>query len=324
MKRKVLLTMLCLAIAVSIVACGKGNTTEQQEVIATEQTAETETVEEPTEQETETVSELSEQEQQIEEFKNATSSEITVTQDVLRGQWRVGDLLTLEGNAYYGEPFRLGNLRVDYDTSSKKSNVIFTNNEFVASYDDARVYIATDENKKMQCTLVVSGLYRVVYQGEIDEEKDYFRSQIELLITDVASQSDVIDTDVCNELNSVIGTTIQKMVELSEAYTDLSYLTEEQLAEYDMEIHDSITSEVTGTFGYRQDGSYGMVILDTPIIEQVNPITFIRIGRENNNQLFANTVRMKMKNTVDATYGDVEPGVFLYDVIHPNEDMRTE
>lgn len=324
MKRKVLLTMLCLAIAVSIVACGKGNTTEQQEVIATEQTAETETVEEPTEQETETVSELSEQEQQIEEFKNATSSEITVTQDVLRGQWRVGDLLTLEGNAYYGEPFRLGNLRVDYDTSSKKSNVIFTNNEFVASYDDARVYIATDENKKMQCTLVVSGLYRVVYQGEIDEEKDYFRSQIELLITDVASQSDVIDTDVCNELNSVIGTTILKMVELSEAYTDLSYLTEEQLAEYDMEIHDSITSEVTGTFGYRQDGSYGMVILDTPIIEQVNPITFIWIGRENNNQLFANTVRMKMKNTVDATYGDVEPGVFLYDVIHPNEDMRTE
>lgn len=324
MKRKVLLTMLCLAIAVSIVACGKGNTTEQQEVIATEQTAETETVEEPTEQETETVSELSEQEQQIEEFKNATSSEITVTQDVLRGQWRVGDLLTLEGNAYYGEPFRLGNLRVDYDTSSKKSNVIFTNNEFVASYDDARVYIATDENKKMQCTLVVSGLYRVVYQGEIDEEKDYFRSQIELLITDVASQSDVIDTDVCNELNSVIGTTIQKMVELSDAYTDLSYLTEEQLAEYDMEIHDSITSEVTGTFGYRQDGSYGMVILDTPIIEQVNPITFIWIGRENNNQLFANTVRMKMKNTVDATYGDVEPGVFLYDVIHPNEDMRTE
>lgn len=54
MKRKVLLTMLCLATAVSIVACGKGNTTEQQEVIATEQTTETEDVEEPTEQEIET------------------------------------------------------------------------------------------------------------------------------------------------------------------------------------------------------------------------------------------------------------------------------
>ena len=105
---------------------------------------------------------------------------------------------------------------------------------------------------------------------------------------------------------------------------DLSYLTEEQLAEYDMEIHDSITSEVTGTFGYRQDGSYGMVNYDTPIISQDNPVTFAWIGRENNNELFANTVRMKMKNTVDADYGDVEPGVFLYDVIHPNEDTITE
>ena len=46
MKRKVLLTMLCLAISVSIVACGTENTAEQQEVIATEQTTETETVEE--------------------------------------------------------------------------------------------------------------------------------------------------------------------------------------------------------------------------------------------------------------------------------------
>ena len=55
MKRKVLLTMLCLAISVSIVACGTENTAEQQEVIATEQTTETETVEE---QETETEIEL--------------------------------------------------------------------------------------------------------------------------------------------------------------------------------------------------------------------------------------------------------------------------
>lgn len=53
MKRKVLLTMLCLAISVSIVACGTENTAEQQEVIATEQTSETEIIEEPTEQETE-------------------------------------------------------------------------------------------------------------------------------------------------------------------------------------------------------------------------------------------------------------------------------
>lgn len=53
MKRKVLLTMLCLAISVSAIACGTENTAEQQEVITTEQTTETEIIEEPTEQETE-------------------------------------------------------------------------------------------------------------------------------------------------------------------------------------------------------------------------------------------------------------------------------
>ena len=59
MKRKVLLTILCLAISVSIVACGTENTAEQQEVIATEQqeamateqTAETEIIEERQEKE---------------------------------------------------------------------------------------------------------------------------------------------------------------------------------------------------------------------------------------------------------------------------------
>ena len=44
MKRKVLVTMLCLAISVSVIGCGKENTTEQQEVIATEQTTETQEV----------------------------------------------------------------------------------------------------------------------------------------------------------------------------------------------------------------------------------------------------------------------------------------
>ena len=36
MKRKVLLTMLCLAISVSAIACGTENTAEQQEVITTD------------------------------------------------------------------------------------------------------------------------------------------------------------------------------------------------------------------------------------------------------------------------------------------------
>lgn len=51
MKRKVLVTMLCLAISVSAIACGTENTTEQLEETATEQTTETQGVET---QETET------------------------------------------------------------------------------------------------------------------------------------------------------------------------------------------------------------------------------------------------------------------------------
>ena len=79
MKRKVLVTMLCLAISVSTVACGKENTTEQQEVIATEQTAETEEViEEPTEQEKE-MQEIETQETEVEE--TADNAEVSINYD---------------------------------------------------------------------------------------------------------------------------------------------------------------------------------------------------------------------------------------------------
>lgn len=322
-------------LSVCLLACGCGNNTTvtgqdvEDTVIAQKvEIQETETGEaEPQETgdiaTTETQeNEVSELEQQIKEFENNTSSEITVTQDVLRGQWRIGDMMTLAGDAYYSEDFDLGKLKIYYDTGSDRSKVIFTNNSFVASYADANICIEGNKDKNMQCDLVVSGLYRVIGQEEMDEENDSFRSGIELLITDVSFNGDEVNTEVCDELASVAGTIIQKQVEFSEIYTDLSYLTEEQLAEYDMEIHEAITTEVTATFGYRQDGSYGIIYLDTPIISQDNPITFAWIGRigENNSQLFAGTVRMKMKNSIDADYGNVEPGVFLYDVIPHTED----
>ncbi|KSV57918.1 hypothetical protein [Acetivibrio ethanolgignens] len=53
MKRKVLVTMLCLAISVSAIACGTENTTEQLEETATKQTTEKEEVEMQETQETE-------------------------------------------------------------------------------------------------------------------------------------------------------------------------------------------------------------------------------------------------------------------------------
>lgn len=61
MKRKLLVTILCLAISVSMIACGNVDTTEQQEVTATEQTTETEIIETSTEQVEENTSEQVEQ-----------------------------------------------------------------------------------------------------------------------------------------------------------------------------------------------------------------------------------------------------------------------
>lgn len=61
MKRKLLVTILCLAISVSMIACGNVNTAEQQEVTATEQTTETEIIENSTEQVEENTSEQVEQ-----------------------------------------------------------------------------------------------------------------------------------------------------------------------------------------------------------------------------------------------------------------------
>lgn len=78
MKRKVLVTMLCLAISVSAIACGTENITEQQEVMATEQTTETETVEE---QETEQI-------EVTEPTTDTTSSEyLSESDEIAHSKW---------------------------------------------------------------------------------------------------------------------------------------------------------------------------------------------------------------------------------------------
>ena len=93
MKRKVLLTMLCLAISVSIVACGTENTAEQQEVIATEQTAETEIIETTTERVEENTSEQVEQANISEETdtsidtSDTSTSEANDTAEIMQSKW---------------------------------------------------------------------------------------------------------------------------------------------------------------------------------------------------------------------------------------------
>lgn len=87
MKRKLLATILCLAISVSMIACGNVDTTEQQEVIATEQTTETEIIETSTEQVEENTSEQVEQANISEEADTSTSTEANDTAEIMQSKW---------------------------------------------------------------------------------------------------------------------------------------------------------------------------------------------------------------------------------------------
>ena len=61
---------------------------------------------------------MSELEKQIEEFEKGTSDETTITQDILRGEWRMTSKDDLVNGGFQPETAKLGNLEVDYDTST--------------------------------------------------------------------------------------------------------------------------------------------------------------------------------------------------------------
>ena len=87
MKRKLLVTILCLAISVSMIACGNVDTTEQQEVIATEHTTETEIIENSTEQVEENTSEQVEQVNISEEADTSTSEYLSESDEISHSKW---------------------------------------------------------------------------------------------------------------------------------------------------------------------------------------------------------------------------------------------
>lgn len=309
--------IICLLMVDLLTSCGNQiNNTEKEE----QATSETEiAVSEETDTEQYNLSDL---EKQIAEFKSNTPSETSITQDLLRGQWRIGDMQFIEGTLDYIDNPKLGELELSYDTSSKNSKVVFTNDEFMITYDNAEVIYGDKKGKKMQSAIIVSGLYRVVGEGKTDEYNSEYKSEIEMLITSISPKYGKGNTEVYDKLDSLIGTTVKKSVCFNEVDVDLSDLTEEQLAEYDLEIHDQVTIAEDGTFGYREDGTYGFILYDTPIIKQANPMTYVFIGSGGDGQLFTGFAHMKMKNSVSIDNKEVEPGVWLYDVM-PHEEVET-
>ena len=88
MGRKHLLITIILFSCLFVSACGNNIPDKEQSVEITLDTQATH------QQETDTHEvELSELEKKIQEFENKISSEITITQDVLRGKWMYGNVL---------------------------------------------------------------------------------------------------------------------------------------------------------------------------------------------------------------------------------------
>lgn len=150
--------------------------------------------------------------QQQKETGEQEVSETTITQDILRGEWRMTSRDDLVNGGFQPETVKLGNLGVDYDTSSKDSKIIFTDDEFMIFYDEPEVKYGEEEKRysKLMNDITVSDLYRVINQDNFNEEKDSYESEIELLITNVSPKYGFMNTDIYSELNSLIGTTINK------------------------------------------------------------------------------------------------------------------
>lgn len=317
MKRFYLMLIAILSICLLAVGCGS-NTVDKQSI-------DTQITEQQEEIDTQEV-ELSELEKKIQEFENNTSSEITITQDVLRGKWVYGNIFDFIGDEEKNsETFRLGDVRIETDANSKNSYLTFSNNKFVASYEVTEARLVGDETNMMQGVLVVSGLYRVINEDEVVEDEYFFDSEIELLIIEISMQSEVEVAEIMDGLDTVIGETLQKDTSFALlGLGKIDELTEEQAAEYDMELPELIESKpLEGNWGYREDGSYGLTLSEAEP-ELYRPMTQLWIGKDNNNQLFTNASRMKTKYTVDIDGEDVEPGLSLYHALTREEDTVTE
>lgn len=296
MKRTVIALEICALISVFLCGCGT-----QPEETATEIASET--------QEERIVSEL---EIQIEEFKANTPSEVTVTQDLLRGVWRCGDLF--EGT-YTCDKVKMGNVEIDYDTNSKYTSWTFTNDEFVLNYENPTILYEGDRLSK-RGSVRICGLYRVVKEVEF-EDSTCARATIELLPTEVTVPYGQYEQEILDELNSVVGKVMERSIGFGLGYQDYSFLSEEELEEMDFEPADQVIHYTGGEFGYRADGSYGIILYDEPIASYGSPITHLYFD---DGDMISKEWYMKMKTSVSDANGPLEDGIQLYHAIP--EDMR--
>lgn len=265
--------------------------------------------------------EYSDLKKQIKDFKDNINPEQT-TQDLLRGVWRSGDVLDFSGNSYATNGVKLEKMKIWYDSGSKYSKIVFTNDEFMVSYDNAELSYGSHGNEEMEGTVRVSGVYRVTETSGIVDEGSGYSSIIELLITDVSPKFGVKDSEAYDRLNQLIGKNIKKSVDFGIQYCDLSNLSDKKLAKLDLELHEKVTVKLTAEFGFRSDGSYGLIYYDTPIIEQDNPFTTVHMNSVyESEQLISPNMYTKTKYSLKDYDASAEPGICIYDVL-PKDDIE--
>ena len=106
-----------------------------------------------------------------------------------------------------------------------------------------------------------------------------------------------MNTDIYSELNSLIGTTINKEVKFYTFYEDWSNVTEEELNEYEIEVHEEVNISIGGEITMS-----GFIYYDEPILSK-------------------GYSRTKTKNTLNLNKKE-KKGVWLYDVT-PQEEVET-
>ena len=124
-----------------------------------------------------------------------------------------------------------------------------------------------------------------------------------------------MNTDIYSELNSLIGTTINKEVKFYTFYEDWSNVTEEELNEYEIEVHEEVNISIGGEITMS-----GFIYYDEPILSKGYPMTCGWLSQSDDEQLYTDVPKKYLiRNiihigTVIVIPGSpVEPSGFLID-----------
>lgn len=178
MKRKLLITILCLAISISMIACGNVDTAEQQEITATEQTTETEIIE---------ATEEDISDNGIPESKGWTDYKKTADYYIASGQATKSAMYVLNPDIYGTETAGKGTGDVPYDFID-------------ASVDIKRLELTTTKGYPIEAYWYVEpNTVQFIYTGEVSPYGAWYTDPDSLDVLDAAFNYEKSLLDITHE-----------------------------------------------------------------------------------------------------------------------------